>query len=68
MPTPASVPPVPMAQVKPSTLPFVCSQISGPVERKWPSRLLGLSHWFAYKTPFGSLFASSFAVRSATWT
>ena len=31
MPTPASVPPVPTAQMKPSTLPSVCSQISGPV-------------------------------------
>ena len=31
MPTPASVPPVPTAQTKPSTLPSVCSQISGPV-------------------------------------
>ena len=29
---PASVPPVPMAQVKPSILPSVCRQISGPVE------------------------------------
>ena len=29
--TPARVPPVPMAQVKPSTRPSVCSQISGPV-------------------------------------
>ena len=31
MPTPASVPPVPTAQMKPSTLPPVWSQISGPV-------------------------------------
>ena len=31
--TPASVPPVPIAQVKPSTLPPVCAQISGPVLR-----------------------------------
>ena len=29
---PASVPPVPTEQMKPSTLPPVCSQISGPVE------------------------------------
>ena len=28
---PASVPPVPMEQMKPSSLPSVCSQISGPV-------------------------------------
>ncbi len=33
-PTPASVPPVPIAQVKPSTRPSVCSQISGPVLRQ----------------------------------
>ena len=33
MPTPERVPPVPIAQVKPSTLPPVCSQISGPVLR-----------------------------------
>ena len=32
MPTPASVPPVPTAETKASTLPPVCSQISGPVE------------------------------------
>ena len=30
--TPASVPPVPIEQMKPSTLPSVCCQISGPVE------------------------------------
>ena len=29
--TPASVPPDPTAQMKPSTRPSVCSQISGPV-------------------------------------
>jgi hypothetical protein len=29
---PASVPPVPTEQMNPSTLPPVCSQISGPVE------------------------------------
>ena len=29
---PASVPPVPTEQMKPSTLPSVCCQISGPVE------------------------------------
>ena len=31
MATPASVPPVPTALTKPSTRPWVCSQISGPV-------------------------------------
>jgi hypothetical protein len=31
MPTPDSVPPVPTEQTKPSTLPSVCAQISGPV-------------------------------------
>ncbi len=35
MATPASVPPVPTAQMKPSTLPSVCSQISGPVLSIW---------------------------------
>ena len=30
--TPASVPPVPTALTKASTLPSVCSQISGPVD------------------------------------
>ena len=29
---PASVPPVPTEQMKPSSLPPVCCQISGPVE------------------------------------
>jgi hypothetical protein len=31
--TPATVPPVPIEQMKPSTFPSVSSQISGPVER-----------------------------------
>ena len=39
MPVPASVPPVPMAQVKPSTLPSVCCQISG----RWSQ--YGLDDW-----------------------
>lgn len=34
-PTPASVPPVPVAHVNPSTLPRVCSQISGLREAAW---------------------------------
>src|SRR5271157_1877553 len=38
IPTPASVPPVPIAQTNPSTRPAVCSQISGPVDWAWPSR------------------------------
>ena len=50
MPTPASVPPVPTAQTKPSTAPSVCSQISGPVgapigdvvELLGPDRAVGL--------------------------
>jgi len=42
--TPASVPPVPTAHVKPSILPSVCYQISGPVLCVWPSRFAVLSH------------------------
>ena len=53
-PTPASVPPVPTAQVKPSTVPLVCAQISGPVVRRCPSRLARLSNWFAQIAPSGS--------------
>ena len=60
--TPASVPPVPIAQVKPSTLPSVCAQISGPVDAMCPSRFAVLSHWFAQKAPI------SFARRSDTCT
>src|SRR5664279_6019232 len=44
MATPASVPPVPTEQVKPSILPSVCAQISGPVVSKWPLRLATLSN------------------------
>ena len=51
--TPASVPPVPTAQTKPSTLPSVCSQISGPVVRTWVSRLATLSNWLAQIAPSG---------------
>ncbi len=32
LPTPARVPPVPMAQMNPSTFPSVCFHISGPTE------------------------------------
>ena len=42
--TPASVPPVPTAQVKPSTCPAVCRQISGPVVSIWARRLAILSN------------------------
>ena len=45
MPTPASVPPVPTAQMKPSTLPSVCSQISGPVRLD-----MGLRGWRRCRT------------------
>jgi hypothetical protein len=66
--TPANVPPVPTAQVKPSILPSVCCQISGAVLAAWPSRFAWLSHWFAYSTPCCSVASSSFAVRAAIWT
>ncbi len=46
-PTPDRVPPVPIAETKPSTVPAVCCQISGPVPRMWASRLARLSHWLA---------------------
>jgi len=45
--TPPSVPPVPTAQMNPSTRPFVCSQISSAVVVRWPSRLAWLSNWRA---------------------
>ncbi len=54
MPTPDSVPPVPTEQVKPSTLPSVWSQISGPVVSIWARRLARLSNWLAQIAPFGS--------------
>ena len=41
---PAIVPPVPTEQMKPSTLPCVSSQISGPVESVCASRLSRLFH------------------------
>ena len=53
MATPASVPPVPTAQMKPSTLPSVCCQISGPVVSIWAWRLATLSNWLAQIAPFG---------------
>ena len=55
MATPASVPPVPTAQTKPSTLPSVWRQISGPVVSIWPSRLATLSNWLAQIAPAGSV-------------
>ncbi len=57
MPVPASVPPVPTAATKPSTLPSVCRQISGPVVSICASRLATLSNWLAQTAPFGSVFA-----------
>jgi len=60
--TPARVPPVPIAQVKPSSLPPVCAQISGPVPAICASRLAVLSHWLAQNAPI------SFARRSDTCT
>ena len=53
--TPASVPPVPTAQMKPSTWPSVCAQISGPVASTWAWRLATLSNWLAQIAPAGSL-------------
>jgi len=61
--TPASVPPVPTAQIKPSTLPWVCAQISGPVASTWAWRLATLSNWLAQIAPAGSLAASASASR-----
>ena len=49
--TPASVPPVPIAQVKPSMLPPVCSQISLPVVAWCASTLAGLWYWFISTAP-----------------
>lgn len=44
--TPASVPPVPVAQMKASSFPpLVCSHISGPVVAMWAPRLAVLSNW-----------------------
>jgi hypothetical protein len=54
MATPASVPPVPTAETKPSTLPPVCAQISCAVVRMWPSRFATLSNWFAQIAPFSA--------------
>ena len=45
--TPASVPPVPAAHVKPSTAPSVSFQISIAVVAAWKSRLAVLSNWLA---------------------
>ncbi len=64
MATPASVPPVPTALTKPSTLPSVCSQISGPVVRTWTSRLATLSNWLAKIAPCGCSRASRSAIRA----
>src|SRR5215470_9312964 len=52
---PAMVPAVPTEQIKPSTLPPVCSQISGPVDSKCAFALSRLFHWSANSTPFGSV-------------
>ena len=63
MATPASVPPVPTAQMKPSIRPSVWAQISGPVPSIWAWRLATLSNWLAQMTPAGSFAASSSARR-----
>ena len=54
-PTPAIVPPVPAAQVKPSIRPSICSQISGAVLSMCALRLAMLSNWFAQTAPGGLL-------------
>ena len=66
--TPASVPPEPTAQMKPSTLPSVSRQISGAVVSIWAWRLATLSNWLAQIAPFGSVFASSSARRPESFT
>jgi hypothetical protein len=58
-PRPAMVPPDPTAQVKPSTPPPVCSQISGAVISICACRLATLSNWLAQIAPLGSDCASS---------
>ncbi len=55
MATPARVPPEPTAQMKPSILPPVWAQISGPVVSMWAWRLATLSNWLAQIAPAGSL-------------
>ena len=66
--TPDRVPPEPTAQMKPSTEPPVCSQISGPVVVRCASRLATLSNWLAHSAPFGSTAARSAASRSEVRT
>jgi hypothetical protein len=66
--TPASVPPEPTAQMKPSTLPPVSRQISGAVVSTCACRLTTLSNWLAQIAPFGSLFAICSARRPDTRT
>ena len=61
--TPPSVPPVPTAETKPSTLPSVSAQISSAVVAVWMSRLAVLSNWLAQTTPPGSVAASASARR-----
>ena len=65
---PASVPPEPIEQMKPSSLPSVCSRISGAVVSIWAWRLATLSNWLAQTAPPGSVFASSAASRPETFT
>ena len=55
MPTPAIVPPVPAAQVKPSIRCSSCSQISRAVLSIWALRLAILSNWLAQIAPSFSL-------------
>src|SRR3546814_12073026 len=50
-PTPAMVPPVPAAQVKPSIRPSSCSHSSGAVPSMCALRLAILSNWLAQTAP-----------------
>ena len=53
---------MPTALTKPSTVPSVWSQISGPVVRTWTSRLATLSNWLAKIAPCGCSRASRSAM------
>ena len=49
--TPVMVPPVPTPATKCVTLPSVCRQISGPVERSCSAGLAGLEYWSGRNAP-----------------
>ena len=68
MATPASVPPVPTAQMKPSTLPSVCSPDFRAGVSIWAWRLATLSNWLAQIAPFFSVCANCSASRPDSLT